>query len=343
VPGKEFLLALAAGVELHARFGLACFNCLATGWHPTTLFGSLAASLAAGRLLKLDPERLRSALGIAFHQASGSVQSAYDGVIAKRLGPGFAARDAVLSAFLAADGIGGTHNALEGKAGFLSLYARGEVTRELLTEGLGTRWRIEEYSLKPYPGCRCNHAAIGLAVKLHEQGLPAGAVETVEIRMSETNWNLVGKPYDVSLNSVVHAQFNAAYSFARALADGKVGPRSYEPAALGEPAVASLAQRTRVSIGEDIDRKAMEPVFVSLKLKDGRTIALEGNTVKGSREEPMTDREILAKLRDCLEFGLDAPAQAAEQLAETVFVLEHEADAVRRLLDLFPARREGRS
>ena len=68
----------------------------------------MAAALAAGRLLRLDPERLRDALGIAFHQAAGSVQSAYDGVISKRLGPGFAARDAVVSAFLAADGLTGT-------------------------------------------------------------------------------------------------------------------------------------------------------------------------------------------------------------------------------------------
>ncbi len=336
VSGKEFLLALAAGAELHARLGLACFNSLATGWHPTTLLGSLAASLAAGHLLKLDPERLRNALGIAFQQASGSVQSAYDGALVKRLGPGFAARDAVLSAFLAADGITGTHNALEGKAGFFNLYARGEVKPELLTQGLGTRWRIEEYSLKPYPGCRCNHAAIGLGVKLHVEGLVPDAVESVEIRMSEANWNLVGKPYDATLNSVVHAQFNAAYSFARALADGKVGPRSYEPPAISEPSVAGLAHRTRVLIGDDIDKNAMEPVVVTVALKDGRTIRLQASTMKGSPQEPMTDEEMLAKLRDCLEFGLEAPAHAADRLAEAIFTLEHAPDAAGKLLQMFP-------
>jgi 2-methylcitrate dehydratase PrpD len=42
---------------------------------------------------------LRNALGMAFHQASGSAQSMRDGVLSKRLGAGFAARGAVLAHF----------------------------------------------------------------------------------------------------------------------------------------------------------------------------------------------------------------------------------------------------
>ncbi|MEK7230893.1 MAG: MmgE/PrpD family protein, partial [Pseudomonadota bacterium] len=127
VSGKDFLLAHAIGVELHARLGLACYNSLGKGWHPTMIFGTLAASLAAGRLLKLDAEGLRNALGMAFHQASGSAQSMRDGVLSKRLGAGFAARAAVLGAFLGADGLSGTRRPLEGSAGLFALYERGEV------------------------------------------------------------------------------------------------------------------------------------------------------------------------------------------------------------------------
>lgn len=335
VSGRDFLLALALGAEVHARLGLACHRSLAAGWHPTTVFGALAASLAAGRLLALDPERLRDALGIAFHQAGGSVQSAYDGVISKRLGPGFAARDAVLSAFLARDGLSGTREPLEGKAGFFALHARGEVRPELLTGGLGTHWRIEEYSLKPYPACRCNHPAISLAVKLREEGLAPGAIEQVEIRMSEANWKLVGRPYDPGLDSVVHAQFNAAYSFARALADGRVGPASYERPAITEPAVAALARRVRVVSDPGIDADAMEPVSVVIALRDGRSVTREGATIKGSAQEPMSEREVLDKLRACLEFGGHAPS-AAERILEAGSTLEQAPDAARALVAAFP-------
>lgn len=338
VSGKDFLLALAVGTELHARLGLACHESLAMGWHPTTIFGSMAAALAAGRVLGLNARGLGDALGIAFHQAAGSAQSAYDGVLSKRLGPGFAARDAVTSAFLAADGLTGTPSALEGKAGFFALYMRGEVRPEQLTDGLGSRWRIEEYSLKPYPACRCNHAAIALGIALHDEGLAADSVVSAEIRMSEANRTLVGKPYDASLDSVVHAQFNAAYSFARALVDGKVGPRSYERPAIGEPRVVALADRIRVLADPAIARDAMAPVRIALALADGRTMTVRGDTIKGGPEAPMTDREVLEKLRGCFEFGLDAPPAAADRLADTVFNLESEADAAAAIRTAFPGR-----
>jgi 2-methylcitrate dehydratase PrpD len=330
VDGRQLLLGLAVGAELHARLGLACYNSLAAGWHPTTLFGSLAASIAAGRLLNLNTEKLRNALGIAFHQAGGSVQSAYDGVISKRLGPGFAARDAVISAFLAADGLTGTREPLEGRAGFFVLHARGEAKPELLTEGLGSTWRIEEYSLKPYPACRCSHAAIGLAVKLHDEGLAPEAVGEVEIRMSEANWKLVGKPYDASLDSVVHAQFNAAYSFARALSDGSVGLKSYERPAITQTAVVNLARRVRVVIDPAIDKDAMDPVAIHVGLRGGGNLTRTGTTPKG-----MTDREMLDKLRGCLEFGGYAPS-TAERLLELASGLEGERDAAAALVDAFP-------
>lgn len=336
VSGRDFLLALALGAEFQARLGLACFNSLATGWHPTAIFGSLAAALAAGRVLGLGAVGLLNALGIACHQAGGSAQSAYEGALAKRLGAGFAARDAVTSAFLAADGLTGPREALEGKAGFFALHMRGELRPELLADELGSRWRIEEYSLKPYPACRCNHSAIGLGIKLHGEGLAACAVASGEIRMSQANWALVGKPYDAALASVVHAQFNAAYSFARALADGKVGPRSYEMPAIAEPAVAALAGRIRVLADPQIPHDAMEPVRITLTLKDGRTIAVRADTLKGGNQEPMSEREVLEKLRGCLEFGLDAPPGAADRLADTVFGLEKEADAAAAIRTAFP-------
>lgn len=333
--GKDFLLGLAVGAELHARLGLACYNSLAAGWHPTMVFGSLAASLAVGRLLALDSEKMRNALGIAFHQAGGSVQSAYDGVISKRLGPGFAARDALVSAFLAADGLTGTREPLEGKAGFFALHARGEVRREALTDGLGRTWRIEEYSLKPYPACRCNHAAIGLAAKLHHEGLGPDAVETVEIRMSEANWKLVGKPYDAGLDSVVHAQFSAAYSFARALSDGRVGPNSYERPAITQPAVVRLAQRIRVVSDPAIAKDAMEPVAIHVGLRDGGRLTRACSTIKGSPDEPMSEGEILDKLRGCLEFGC-YPVSAAERLVELGSGIEASRDAGAALVAGFP-------
>jgi 2-methylcitrate dehydratase PrpD len=322
--------------ELHARFGLACYNSLGKGWHPTMIFGTLSAALGAGRLLGLDAQGLNNALGLAFHQASGSAQSMRDGVLSKRLGAGFAARAAALAAFLAADGLSGTRRTLEGNAGLFALYERDEVKAELLFGGLGTSWRVPEYSFKPYPCCRCNHAAIGLGIALHDEGIAADAVESIEIGLGHTNWLTVGEPYDLKRDSVVHAQFNISYSFACALADGRVDLRSYQKPAITDSAIAALASRITVVSDAAIDPTAIEPARLKLTLHDGRIIERAAETIKGSPQAPMSEQELMEKFRACLEFGLGATRAQSDRLAEVVFDLEKSGDAARDIADRFP-------
>ena len=53
VSGRELIAALATGVELQARLGLAAPNSMSRGWHPTTVMGALGAAAAAARVLGL--------------------------------------------------------------------------------------------------------------------------------------------------------------------------------------------------------------------------------------------------------------------------------------------------
>jgi 2-methylcitrate dehydratase PrpD len=299
-------------------------------------FGTMAASLGAASLLKLNPDGMRDALGMAFHQTSGSAQSMRDGVISKRLGPGFAARAAVLGAFLAADGLSGTRRPLEGNAGLFALYERGEVKTDLITAGLGQHWRIAEYSFKPYPCCRCNHTAIGLAIQLHQRGVKADVVKHVEIGMGNVNWVTVGTPYDVRLDSVVHAQFNVAYSFARGLIDGKIDLRSYQKPAIGDAAVAALAARITVVDDTSIDPGALEPASAKVTLMDGKVLELSSNTVKGSPDEPMSEDELLAKFYACLASGVSASRADADRLADVIMTIESAPDAGAAIVIAFP-------
>ena len=202
VSGRQFILAMAVGAELHARFGLACYNSLGKGWHPTMVFGTLAAGLAAGKLLQLGAPALGHAFGMAYHQASGSAQSMRDGVLSKRLGPGFAARAAVLGAFLAKDGLTSTDRTLEGSAGLFALYERGEVKPEALLDGLGHEWQVPRYSFKPFPCCRANHTLIGLCIQLHRDGVRPGDIESAEVGLGKVNCMSVGGPYDAQRGSV---------------------------------------------------------------------------------------------------------------------------------------------
>jgi 2-methylcitrate dehydratase PrpD len=259
-----------------------------------------------------------------------------DGVLSKRLGAGFAARNAVLAAFLAADGLTGTRRTLEGNAGLFALYERGEVKPEVLIDGLGRQWHTPEYSFKPYPCCRCNHTPIGLGIRLHDEGVHAQDVACIEIYMGDVNWLTVGEPYDVSRDSIVHAQFNASYGFARALADGRVDLHTYQKLAIADPRIVALTRATRVISDPAIAATAIEPARVKVTLNDGRVLEAASETIKGSPQEPMTSEELLAKFRACLEFGLGAKRAHADRLAETIMSLERSDDAARAIVDAFP-------
>jgi 2-methylcitrate dehydratase PrpD len=339
VNGRDFILAYAVGAELHARLGLACYNSLGKGWHPTMVFGTVAAGVAAARMMGLDAAGIAHALGMTFHQASGSAQSMRDGAISKRLGPGFAARNAVTGAFLAADGLSSTRATLEGNAGLFALYERDEVKPELLTEGLGHDWRVAEYSFKPYPCCRCNHTPIGMGIELFQKGVKAAEVAAIEVGMGNVNWLTVGAPYEPARNDVVHAQFNTAYTFARALADGKVDLASFRKPAITDEKIAALTAITQVVDDPAINPTAIEPARVKLTLKSGNVIELKRDTIKGSPQDPMDDAEMRAKVRGCLAFGLNAGVGEVERLADAVAALDTAADASKALIAAFPAAR----
>jgi 2-methylcitrate dehydratase PrpD len=338
--GRRFIAALAVGVELHTRLGLACYNSLGKGWHPTTALGTLAGGVAAGYALGLGADAMLDALGLAYHQMAGSKQPLADGVIAKRLGPGFAARNGVTAAFLAADGLSGVKRVFEGEAGLFALYERGEVDLPKLTEGLGTRWETLNVSMKPYPCCRCNHSTIQLALELRGRGLKPDAIAAGTIAMGAVNRDVVGARYapDTATNPVVHAQFNAAYSFAQALRDGRIGLDSYAPETIARPDTVALAQRLTVADDPDVDRAALAPAKVDLTLRDGSVLALARMQVKGSPEEPMSEGEVREKFDANMAFGLGAGTCDTAPLVDAVLGLETLDDAT-ILATLFPRPR----
>lgn len=335
VSGRQFLLSVATGAELDARLGLTCYNSLGKGWHPTVTLGIMAGAVAAGQVLVLDAPRLLNALAIAFHQSGGTVESG-DGALSKRLGPGFAARSAVLSAFLAADGLNGPRRPLEGEAGLFSVHERGEVEPQQLTRDLGQEWAVLGYSYKPYPCGRINHTLIQIAIEFREAGIRASDVKQGQIFLGRVNRQIVGKPYRPGVNPIIDAQFNACYSVACALIDGRVDLNSYQPDKVVAPDICALAARLQVEEDPNMDPRAMVPARVRLVLADGRVRELRRDVMKGSPDDPLTEQEVFAKFRHCVAFGLGASNSDANRLADTIMGLEQHDDAAKAIVSAFP-------
>ena len=336
VSGRELIAALATGVELQARLGLAAPNSMSRGWHPTTVMGTLGAAAAAARVLGLRGGQFSDAVALAFHQAAGTRQALNDGVLAKRLGAGFASRSGTTAAFLAEAGLTGPTRFLEGDAGLFQLYERGEVLPDALVRDLGQTWEIMTHSMKPYPCCRCTHNAIAIGRALNREGLSAKEIESVVIGMSEVNNKIVGEPYDVARDSTIHAQFNAGYCFASALINGNVDVATFQRPQISDPAVSALAARTSVVTDDAIAAGAMSPTRVTILCRDGRRIDRFLEFMEGSPEQPMSDNEAITKFSTCLEMGLGAAPAVITTLADQILDLDNCADVADIVAD-FPA------
>ena len=335
VNGRDFIVAMAIGAEVNARLGLACFNCLGRGWHPTMLFGVMSAAISVSRLLSLNVDKTLGALGFAHHLACGSAQSILDGALTKRMGPGFAAHASVMASFLASDGLSGPHRPLEGKAGLFLLQQHGEVNPTRLLKDFGSHWEVMQYGFKAFPCCRCCHSTIDLGLRMYRDGVRADQVAQIEIAQPAVNFKTVGLPYDASRDSVVHAQFNAAYCFARALHDGKVDLRTFQRPQITDPTIAALAKQVTVVIDPKMDAIAMGPVRVTLSMRDGRTLVKEDSVLLGGPDAPLPEGTLLDKFRSCLKVGAGADDAAVDRLAKLVMNLEREPD-VTEIVSAFP-------
>jgi 2-methylcitrate dehydratase PrpD len=101
--------------------------------------------------------------------------------------------------------------------------------------------------------------------------------------------------------------------------------------------VAALAGKIRVLDDPSIDADALEPARVKIVMNDGRKIEVKSDTVKGSPQDPMSEHEILAKFRDCLESGLGTSRANADKLTGAIMNIENATDAGAVIAGAFPS------
>lgn len=240
--GAELLSALTVGYEVCCRVGAALgHGAYHHGFHPTAVAGLFGATAAAGRLLRLDADRIADAFGLAGSMAAGSMQYLVNGAENKRLHPGLAAHNAVLAVTFAAAGVRGASDAIEGDLGLLHGYSH-EPRVELLTTGLGSDWLAAGTGIKPYPSCRLTHGAVDAALAMRNElggAPPPGAA--ICLAISPAAAMLVGgdDPRKRAPENSVDGQFSAVFQATVALLDGRVDWKSYHR--IGDPDVRGLA------------------------------------------------------------------------------------------------------
>ena len=334
--GRDVVTAAVVGWETMVRIGIAAPGLFAArGFHPTSIAGPFAASLAAGKLMGLSSVALTNALGISGSFSSGLGEFVTDGSWVKRMHAGWAAQGGITAASLAHRGFTGPSTIFEGEWGLFRSHLHGEsYDLRRLTEGLGEVWETLNMCYKPYPACHLVHAFMDCVLELkRSEGVMPEEVDRVLCHVAEPIVSRVCEPLSAKKapRTDYDAKFSLPFSVAVMLADGKATLGSYSPEKISDPYILDLAQRVEYEIDPDAPYPQTFPGWVEIYAKDGRKLEYKLNVNRGSPEFPMTHEELQDKF--CSNARLALPEGKVDEIVELVDRLEDLTD-VSRLMSL---------
>ena len=227
----------------------------------------------------------------------------------KPLHAGLAAKAGVVAASLAAQGIRGTEDALDGRRSFLTLLADDDARgfRDL-EHRLDNPPAIIQYglSVKRYPCCYYLARGLDAVLSLRSQhGISPEAVAGVVIGMSDRNASVLRFPDPATADE---ARFSVPYCVAVALATGHVRMADFLPAAIAHEGIRALMARITLqsyaSKPQSGDLSADEPDTATIHLVAGATLTRTVTCAYGSAHDPLSRHDLLGKFRECAAVAL---------------------------------------
>jgi len=316
--GQALLLAFVLGVEIECRIGNAASpSHYHRGWHITSTCGVFGAAAAAAKVLNLDANQTAHAFGHASAQAGGLVETL--GTMAKSVSVGNAARNGMLSALLAGEGLRGPAQPIEGERGFLRVCA-DKPDFNALTAGLGSDWALQANTYKPYPcGVVLNpviEACLDLARDKHWALADIERVELLGHPLLRERTDRLG------IRSGREAQVSAQHSVAVVLSTGRAGLAEFSDESAADPAVRAFAGR--VAFVDD-SRFPVEAARVTVLLRSGESVSRTVSAARGSLAVPLSDADLDTKLKELAAYG--APHVDAQRLLDSLWTLDISTDA----------------
>lgn len=306
--GQEILSAYIVGLEVEGKLALhADFKLMQARLNHQTWYGSIGAAAACAKLLKLDLDKTRMALGLAGNAACGL--SANHGSMAGAMAAGTACRNGVSAALMAQAGITANANIIEAKNGFYdTLVGRDHYDAERMAESLGKPFYLESpgIGLKKYPSCYHTHRALdGVFQLLNEHGLNDREIAEVDVGTSERAMRVLAftepaTPYQ--------AKFSMPYCIAAAVVDKQVTLQTFTERKFADRQIVEARKKVHLSfpdvpiwpgladVGPDTEFVGNP---VTIKTTDGRSYSARVDIPRGDPALPLSDSELLAKYRDC--------------------------------------------
>ena len=313
VSGLQALRAYVVGYEVWAElFAREPDQYHLKGWHPTGVFGSVAAAASAAYLHRLPQAQTRHALAIAASMASGLV--ANFGSMTKPFHAGRAAASGIEAVRLAKLGMTAAPDVFEHPAGYLNaLSPAGRVDRTRPADQLGKTLRILAYglSIKRYPVCYSSHRVIdGVLTIAERENLQIAQISRVRVTIGPAQASMLRNH---TPQTGLEAKFSAEFAVAAALVARQVGLAQLTDGFVADDRVRSLMGKVVI----DITERAcpVDPAFsyadrVVIELLDGRSF--DSGDIRfaiGHAKLPIDAAGLRQKFMDCLATG--AAAQKA--------------------------------
>ena len=313
--GKIIIEAYVVGWEVQGRLRAASAQASNPAFHPPGLVGPFGGAAASAKVLGLDAYQTQMAIGIAASRTGGL--TANTGTMVKSTHPGNAARMGVEAALLTGAGFTSNENILEAPNGYAAALFQGNLSWDILTEGLGSSYRLVEpgFDIKRFPAQIHMQNPIEAVLNLQQRhGLGAEMVDFLDIHMS-------GRGHSGPLpRSGLDGKFSVEYCAAAAILDGKVGIESFTDQRRFSLDMEDTLRKVRVeSSGQEAG-----VVKATAHLKDGSTVSEECRGYRGSAANPMSHQERIDKFLDCVRRVL--VDQDAERLLTLLEDLENVAD-----------------
>jgi 2-methylcitrate dehydratase PrpD len=322
--GKEILESYVAGLEVMAKIGSAiALDHSEKGWHTTGTLGTIGATAASAKILKLDREKTQMALGIGASKATGLRQNF--GTFCKPLHAGSAAKNGVEAAMLAELGFTSSRNIWEGKYGFLDTFTNGsDYDLQEILKRLGDPYSVISPGivLKKYSSCSSTHVAIEAMLKLISTSniIP----ERVKSINCDVNYRVLQDLIHHDPKTGVEGRFSMEFCLAAALIERRVDLDQFEDKKINDPQIRNIMKKVRMNVPPELqsrDKVDAGYTIVTVELMDGQkySIRLENTSIKGFPSNPLTREELLGKYKKCA----DRSALKDEQVKRSIEVIGH--------------------
>jgi 2-methylcitrate dehydratase PrpD len=324
-PGSAVLRGIAVGTEAMCRLSLVAPKLVhQAGFHPTAVFGSLAAALAVSATLALERRQMVDALGIAGSMAGGIIEYLAEGAWTKRLHAGWAAQSGLRAALLARAGFTGPRTVLEGTHGLFHGFAhttKGDYAA--LVENFGKEWVTETLAFKLYPCGTMTHPYIDCARRLAAHGIAAEDIAELVCEVGEGTVHRLWEPLAAKQGppNGYAAKFSTPYCIAAGFVRGNVGLDSFTDVAVQDQTVCALARKVRYVVDPANPYPRNFTGHIRARLRDGRELEERQPHMRGGAHEPLTRADIEDKFAlNCRHGGWDAARiGGALRLARTLY------------------------